>query len=830
MMTLFDSDTISVFILILSLLFLFLMITFSNWSLRQKLRVAASQLETVKASEQNFKLSEEKYAMAFHASPDAIFITRFEDMKVMDVNEGFEHIIGYSHSEAVGVTAVALDIWDDLTQRDMLIKRLTDQGEVKALESKFRTKRKNIIDCEVSSTLIHLNGETCILTLLRDVQARKEAESELKRVSALLEAALANSPVGILVVSGDNAEVQIANEAAQRIRRLKKNQFVGGLDDHCLVMDEKDRPLFGEGLPIMQALNAGEHVINKDIKIVYPDKSYCRVIANAAPVFDAQNNIIAAVAVYFDVTDAKAIEQDLKSLNRELEERVGERTKALTATNMQLNEAIERAEVASRAKSDFLANISHEIRTPMNGILGMTQLATSHCKDEGVLKFLGNIEKSAQVLMNLINDVLDFSRIDSGRMEIQNTPFNLKEIVDQLATFAETTVREKGLVFTCVLENNLPEMVSGDAVRIKQIMINLLDNAAKFTASGSVSLSVSYHLSGVGVGLLRFDVIDSGIGIKPDDVPQLFDTFSQLDSSITRHYGGTGLGLSLCQKLAGLMGGVIEVESTEGQGSRFSLLLADCTLVQERLETPVEEVEALLDDEMVLSDSSVVNQPTDIKSVLEMYSTVANFDLGALIKKVNQDESTLLRLLTLFCSDYSEVPDSVQSAMDEIALTPEELNQQTDVLVSSVHSLKGVSGNLCNSYLHQLAKGIEDSLRNEGVTAANVEHVRSLFSVALTEAQSLSEVLSSLKTASTSDEILDVTEEQASSEFGELLTELSQKLENHYMVESSELDRLKALSKSVSAQPKAEAIEQAISGFDYEKAQSLISKLLEQLS
>ncbi|MFC3149693.1 PAS domain S-box protein [Litoribrevibacter euphylliae] len=813
----------SVVILLLAVLCAALLLLWTFYSRIQRLN---RKVEMLKESEQNFKRSEEKYASTFHASPDAVLIVRFEDMRILDVNEGFERTIGYSHQDAVGQTSVTLDLWDDLSQRDTMLKQLVDVGEVKNIEMTIKTKAGEKVECEVASSLIQLDGEMAILTILRDIEARKKAEKELKHVSALLEAAMSNSPVGILVVDGEQAQIQIINEAARRIRRLSKDQCIGGDDDHCLVMDEKDKPLFGDALPIMKALNNGEHVINQEIKIIYPDKSFCWVIANTAPVFDSQKRVIAAVAVYLDITDMKTMQQDLKSLNRELEQRVQDRTKALTATNMQLNEAIQKAEVANRAKSDFLANISHELRTPMNGVIGMTQLAKSRCSDDDLAKYLTNIEKSAGILMHLINDVLDFSRIDSGNMEIDSKPLNLYELLELLNQFAEKRSKEKDLDFVCIQSQQLPEIIFGDALRIKQILINLLDNAIKFTSSGKVILDVSYsQRSKSDVGILKFDVIDSGMGIHESDLPLLFDTFAQLDSSITRQHGGTGLGLALCQKLASLMNGVIEVESVLGEGSRFSLVIA-CPCQLKELETLQQQA---LSNEQTDEGQDIRTESNDDRDVLVDYQAIANFDLSLLAEKLGRNQSTMIRLLRMFAQDYASVVEEIDSLLDSVPVTEDEVTKYSDKIIDRVHALKGVSGNLCNNYIHVIAKDVEHALRESGVTDSHLEHVRSLFSLAQKEALELKGVLAEIDSKPAKTAPNRAVDEMTKQAFLTLLSGIAEKMSNSFMIESDELNQLKEFGDQLGLEESIEELELLLSSFDYTKAEKLMLGLSDQL-
>jgi HPt (histidine-containing phosphotransfer) domain-containing protein len=471
----------------------------------------------------------------------------------------------------------------------------------------------------------------------------------------------------------------------------------------------------------------------------------------------------------------------------------------------------------------------------------MTQLAINRAESEDLRKFLVNIERSAEMLMRLINDVLDFSRIDSGQMVAESAPFNLRELVDQLKQFAEKRCSEKELMFVCLVEPNIPELMVGDALRIKQILVNLIDNAVKFTEQGKVVLDVSYSVNtSSDYGVLKFQVIDTGIGIDESDVPLLFDSFAQLDSSITRQYGGTGLGLALCQKLASLMNGVIEVDSVRGEGSTFRLVMAcpgpEMSVTQTN--TP-EKGDALVVSETIspaMADSAIEiattsqHQQAEHEVPIVARKKIASFDLIQLFEKVNHSEATLKRLLTMFSKDYSAALDDNLSLIETLPLSVEEAQQQTSTLIDRVHALKGVAGNLCNPYIHTLAKDIEKALREEGGTDLNLEHVRSLFSLAQKEALELKEVLQSYD-PSDQNEVDDIEiNEETKQSFLQLLSEIAEKMANSFMVESDELEQLKALGSQLGLKPSVEELEQSLSSFDYPKAEKLMMGISDQLT
>ncbi|MDW8321945.1 MAG: ATP-binding protein [Armatimonadota bacterium] len=361
---------------------------------------------------------------------------------------------------------------------------------------------------------------------------------------------------------------------------------------------------------VTHALNTGE-IQSFDCSLQHPQLGLQYFEARMAPCGDG--NVIAVVR---DITERKQAEADIAAANAQLE-------KAL----VRAQELAVAAEEASHAKSEFLANMSHEIRTPMNGIIGMTELLMGTPLNEEQIDYLKTLRSSADLLLSILSDVLDIAKIEAGKMALEQLPTNLREVGEDIVKLFSARAKQKDLVLRAEIADDLPHTVLADPMRLRQILANLVNNAIKFTEQGEVVVEISCIAEEEGKTWVRLAVRDTGVGIPAERLGAIFDAFTQADSSTTRRYGGTGLGLTICKRLAELMGGHIHVQSEVGVGSTFwielPLPVIEASPQRVRVETPAQEhtdVPAGL--RILLVEDNEVNRKVAVRMLEQMGCTV----------------------------------------------------------------------------------------------------------------------------------------------------------------------------------------------------------------
>ncbi len=384
-----------------------------------------------------------------------------------------------------------------------------------------------------------------------DLTERKRAEAQLRQLSLAVE----QSPDSILITDLD-ASIEYVNEAFVGNTGYTREEALG--QNPRILQSGKTPPETFRKL--WDALTSGQpwkgefHNRRKD------GSEYVE-FAHITPLRQPDGRITHYVAVQEDVTEKKRIAEELDRHRHHLEESVAERT-------VQLTEARERAEAANRAKSAFLANMSHEIRTPMNVIMGLTHLLQRTNPAPEQSERLGQIMVAARHLLTLINDILDMSKIEAGRLELDCTDFHLAALFDHVCSLIADSAKAKGLTIE-VDSDAAPQWLRGDMTRLRQALLNYASNAIKFTERGAITLRARLLETCDDDLRVRFEVQDTGIGLTPEQQGRIFDAFEQADASTTRQYGGTGLGLAITRQLARLMGGEAGVESQPGVGSTF---------------------------------------------------------------------------------------------------------------------------------------------------------------------------------------------------------------------------------------------------------------------
>jgi PAS domain S-box-containing protein len=370
----------------------------------------------------------------------------------------------------------------------------------------------------------------------------QERTNELASTNARLTSLIQSCPLGILA-SDERGVVTTWNPAAQRMFGWSLVELAARAEE-----GQPEEDLRPQLRTMISGLLAGQTGSGSERRAACKDGTFIDVSFATAITHDVRGRIDGLMSIVTDVTMQKRIESELRR-------------------------AKEAAEAATQAKSDFLANMSHEIRTPMNGVIGMTDLLMDTALNEEQLEYANTVRACGETLLTLINDILDYSKIEAGKLDLESISFSPRVMIEETVAMIAERAHAKSLDLCTLISADMPNRVMGDPSRLRQILLNLLSNAIKFTEKGDVSVSAQVVHGDNELEILHLAVRDSGIGLSSETKARLFQQFTQADSSVTRKYGGTGLGLAISKRLIELMGGTITVQSTLGQGSEFTCIV-----------------------------------------------------------------------------------------------------------------------------------------------------------------------------------------------------------------------------------------------------------------
>ncbi|HEV2388879.1 MAG TPA: PAS domain S-box protein [Candidatus Acidoferrales bacterium] len=516
----------------------------------RRLSLLARDVTRQEQLERELRISEERTRAILDRIEDGCFeVELSEAARYLFVNRGFCQITGYTAEELVGRSYREFFDAETIGKLDAAYRGVFRTGEpLKAFE--YALTRKDGARRQVEESVAlkrNSRGEpVAFIGIRRDCTERKVAEEKLRDSEERYREILEQIEDGYFELDLAGRYL-LVNNAFCRMLHCPPEELLG--ETYKKVIPAHQVPAIYE--VFHRLYETGEPIKPFEYETLRQDGS--TIVVEAAPCLrrDRQGQPIGFHGIVRDITERKQAEKELAR-------------------------AKEAAETANKAKSGFLATMSHEIRTPMNGILGMTELVLDTGLTEEQRECLGLVKSSAESLLSLINDILDFSRIEAGRLDLESIPFDLRPSLDEAMKSLSYRAQQKGLELIYDVRPDVPEKLVGDPTRIRQVLVNLVGNALKFTEKGEILVTVGAQASepepGGGVGL-EFAVADTGIGIPPDKHRRIFNPFSQADESMTRKYGGTGLGLTVCFRLVEEMGGRIWVESEPGKGSTFRFTL-----------------------------------------------------------------------------------------------------------------------------------------------------------------------------------------------------------------------------------------------------------------
>ncbi|MGH9614470.1 MAG: PAS domain-containing protein, partial [Bryobacteraceae bacterium] len=487
--------------------------------------------------------------------PNVIYIYDLEKNLTVFANEQIANFLGYDFSEihAMGDALYALLHPDDRGRARDHFERCLAAAPGEVLEIEYRARHKSgewrwLVSRNTRFSTDPANPGKQILGSATDVTELHQMMEVVREQEKRWQLALAANKDGIWDLNINTREV-FRSPRWKEMLGYAPDEKPGTAEEWAQEIHPDDHPRMLEKINAYLARTAPDYEVEYRLK--GKDGRYRWILSRGKAEWDENGNPVRLVGSHSDITDRKMAEEALRV-----------QAEALMA-------AKERAEMAARAKSVFLATMSHEIRTPMNGVIGMTSLLADTPLNEEQKDFVETIRTSGEALLTIINDILDFSKIEAGRLQLESADFDPWEAIEEAAEVVAEPAHRKGLELVLPIDAEVPATVRGDSARFRQVLLNLLSNAVKFTDHGEVAVLASVAERNDREIVLRVEVADTGIGVPIEGRDALFQAFTQADTSTTRRFGGTGLGLAISKQLVNLMGGEIGVESEPGKGSRF---------------------------------------------------------------------------------------------------------------------------------------------------------------------------------------------------------------------------------------------------------------------
>ena len=513
-----------------------------NWSQKEVVFAICQDISVRLEAERSIKMSEEKFSKAFDNYAVMMTITTLDSGRYLDVNETFLKTIGIQRKDVIGLTSEDLNIFPEIHRRQELKQLILNEGKAQDLETTIVNRKGEELIILFSAELIDIQDSLCILMVMSDITQRKRAQEKIER-SELRFRKLGELLPEMIFEADRKGHITFANNYFISFFGLTPKQIDNQINISTF-FERKSQKTISSYIANSQQQ---PHLPSIELTAVTKTRYHVPVLTHITAILE-NNEVNRFMGIMVDITTQKQQERELIA-------------------------AKELAEEASKAKEQFLSIMSHEIRTPMNAVIGMANILLQENPKKSQLENLNTLRYSAENLMSLLNDILDFNKIEAGKLKLFRSPFSLHSLIKGLHTSFKHVANKKGLELRIDFDTSIPEVLVCDSVRINQILTNLVGNALKFTEKGEVSIGVKLVSENQRSALVYFSVSDTGIGIPADKQQMIFQEFTQANLETTRKYGGSGLGLAISKQLVSLLNGNLEVTSQFGKGSNFFFTL-----------------------------------------------------------------------------------------------------------------------------------------------------------------------------------------------------------------------------------------------------------------